>query len=96
MSYMTPLRCISIYVDEAELGYFHWFLIERGANGGAWAGIATSPEPFRSWMEAFDAGCVELFRLTEDERVGPRVLDEVATTSSIRTTTSSRPRMSKE
>ena len=69
---MTPLRCISIYVDEAEFGHFGWFLLERGVDGGAWAGIGSSPEAFDSWVDAFDAGCVELFRLTDDERVGPR------------------------
>jgi hypothetical protein len=69
---MTTLRRISIYVDEAELGQFGWFLLERGVDGVAWAGIGSSPEAFDSWVEAFDAGCVELFRLTDDERVGPR------------------------
>ena len=60
------------------------WLTFRGYGGGAFAAPASAegllatpafcrrPEAFNSWMDAFDAGCVELFRLTDDERVGPR------------------------
>ena len=36
-----------------------------------WLDIESSAESFPSWMEAFDAGCVALFKLVPDERTGP-------------------------
>jgi hypothetical protein len=69
---MTPLRHITVFVDEADPGHFHWVLHEGTDDGLFWLDIGSSVDSFPSWMEAFDAGCVELFKLVPDERTGPR------------------------
>ena len=73
---MTRLRHIAIWVDEPDPGYFHWVLHESTEDGSVWVDIRSSAAPYRSWMEAFDAGSVELFKLVPDERCGPRVSGE--------------------
>lgn len=72
----TYLRKISITVDEPEPGRFHWVLLESKEDPTVWAAVAASEEPYPSWSDAFDAGCVAIYKLAPDERVGPRAVDE--------------------
>jgi len=73
---MTHLRHITVFVDEPDPGHFHWVLHESTEDGSVWIDIDSSVLSFPSWMEAFDAGCVELFKLGRDERRGPRAIGE--------------------
>ena len=73
---MTPLRHITVFVDEADPGHFHWVLHESTEDGSVWVDVDSSVLSFPTWMEAFDAGCVELFKLAPDERIGPQTLGE--------------------
>ena len=75
---MTHLRHITVFVDEPDPGHFHWVLHESAADAPVWVDIESSAGSFPSWMEAFDAGCVELFKLVPDERCGPRTTGEDA------------------
>ncbi|MDM0022714.1 hypothetical protein [Variovorax saccharolyticus] len=49
---------------------------ESTDDGSVWVDIESSAAPYSSWMEAFDAGSVELFKLVADERCGPRAVGE--------------------
>jgi len=73
---MSHLRHITVFVDEPHPGHFHWVLHESTEDGSVWIDIDSSVLSFPSWMEAFDAGCVELFKLVPDERRGPRAIGE--------------------
>lgn len=73
---MTHLRHISVFIDEPDPGHFHWVLHESTEDASVWIDIESSEHSFPSWMEAFDAGCVELFKLVTDERCGPRAPGE--------------------
>ena len=73
---MTHLRHIAVWVDEPDPGHFHWVIHESTEDGSVWVDIESSAEAYLSWMEAFDAGSVELFKLFPDERSGPRALGE--------------------
>ncbi|MDM0070660.1 hypothetical protein [Variovorax sp. J31P207] len=75
---MTHLRHIAVWVDEPDPSHFHWVIHESTEDGSVWVDIESSAEAYLSWMEAFDAGCVELFKLVPDERSGPRALGEDA------------------
>jgi hypothetical protein len=67
---MSPLRNIAAYVSEHQQKGFYWMLHED--VDGAWVDIEASTGYFPLWLEAFDAGCVALFKLVDDERRGPR------------------------
>ena len=69
---MTHLRQISVWIDEPDPGHFHWVLHERQEDASVWVDLDSSVLSFTGWMEAFDAGCVELFKLVPDQRAGPR------------------------
>ena len=73
---MTHLRHITVFVDEPDPGHFHWVLHESTEDASVWVDIESSVASFPSWMEAFNAGCEELFKLVPDERTGPRVSGE--------------------
>ncbi|MDM0116441.1 hypothetical protein QTI66_30300 [Variovorax sp. J22R133] len=73
---MSHLRRVSVYVDEPEPGRFYWVLHESTADPTVWIEFATSEEPFDMWLDAFDAGTVELMQLVYDERIGPRAPGE--------------------
>ena len=75
---MTHLRHIAVFVDEPDPGHFHWVLHESTDDASAWLDIQSSVNSFPSWLEAFDAGCVELFKLVPDDRTGPRTSGEGA------------------
>jgi hypothetical protein len=60
---MNHLREVAVYVSETQRGHFHWTLHERILGDDQWADILTSPDYSPTWMEAFDAGCVALFKL---------------------------------
>jgi len=68
---MKHLRHLSVWVDEPDHGHFHWVLHESTEDASVWLDIESSAESLPSWMEAFDAGCVALFKLVPDERTGP-------------------------
>ena len=73
---MTHLRHITVFVDEPDPGHFHWVLHESSDDASVWTDVESSVESFPSWIEAFDAGYVELFKLVADERTGPRSIGE--------------------
>ena len=73
---MTHLRHITVFVDEPDPGNFHWVLHESSEDASVWVDVDSSVLSFPTWMEAFDAGSVELFKLVPDERSGPRALGE--------------------
>ena len=73
---MTHLRHITVFVDEPDPGHFHWVLHQSTEDASVWIDFESSVDSFPSWMEAFDAGCVELFKLVPDERSGPRLTGE--------------------
>lgn len=73
---MTHLRHVTVFVDEPDPGHFHWVLHESTGDAAVWIDIESSIDSFPSWMDAFDAGCIELFKLVPDERHGPRVWGE--------------------
>ncbi len=69
---MTYARRIAVWIDEPEVGQFFWVLHESLEGASVWANIARSEQPFATWIDALDAGTVALFKLIEDERIGPR------------------------
>ena len=73
---MTHLRHVTVFVDEPDPGHFHWVLHESREDASVWVDLDSSVLSFPTWMEAFDAGCVELFKLVHDERAGPRATGE--------------------
>jgi len=73
---MSQLRHLSVFVDEPEPGHFFWVLHESTEDASVWSDIESSAEPFISWTDAFEAGCVALFKRVPDERVGPRTARE--------------------
>ncbi|MDM0109355.1 hypothetical protein QTH97_30815 [Variovorax sp. J22R24] len=66
-----PLRELAVTVREHGPRTFYWVLIER-APAGEWDEIAVSNDYQSSWIEAFDAGIIELYRRVPDEQGGPR------------------------
>ncbi|WP_286668177.1 hypothetical protein [Variovorax flavidus] len=70
------MRKISITVVEPEPGRFCWLLLESREDASVWGPLATADEPCTSWGDAFDAGCVALCKLVQDERVGPQAVGE--------------------
>ena len=69
---MNHLRRISVFVDETEPGQFYWVLHESNEDATVWTDVESSADAFITWMEAFDEGCIALFKLVPDERAGPR------------------------
>ena len=70
------LRKISITVNEPETGQFFWLLLESQEDARQWETIAVANEACTSWDDAFDAGCVALYKMVPDERIGPRAPGE--------------------
>ena len=68
----THLRHLTIYVDEPDTGSFFWVLIESFDDSAVWKELQGSEETYGTWIDAHDAGVVELHKLVEDERIGPR------------------------
>ncbi|MDM0116797.1 hypothetical protein QTI66_32190 [Variovorax sp. J22R133] len=73
---MSHLRHISVFVDEPDPGHFYWVLHESTEDASVWIDIESSANAFTSWAAAFEAGTVELYRLANDERTGPRASGE--------------------
>ena len=73
---MARLRHIGVFVEEPDPGHFHWVLHESLEDATVWIDLDSSVLSFPSWVDAFDAGSVELFRLVADERCGPRAVGE--------------------
>lgn len=68
----SPLRRISIYVDEPELGWFAWVLSEAAEDLSTWSQIETTDEWVGSYKEAMAAGLVALQAMVGDLDRGPR------------------------
>lgn len=66
-----PLRELAVTVREHGPCSYFWVLIERSLNG-EWEEIALSNDYERSWVDAFDAGIVELNTRVKNELIGPR------------------------
>ena len=76
---MTHLRRITVFVDEPVHGRFHWVLHELHESiedASIWKDILSSEESYETWADAFEAGCLELFKLAPDERIGPQTFGE--------------------
>ena len=73
---MTHLRHLTVFVGEPAPGHYHWVLHESTHDASFWVDILDSGQSYQSWAEAFEAGCVELFKLAPDERIGPQTLGE--------------------
>lgn len=73
---MTHLRRISIHVDEAEPGHFHWVLMEEDGDASTWKELEAAVDSFDMWLDALTAGVCALERYAGDERIGPRRLGE--------------------
>lgn len=73
---MTHLRHISVFVDEPDPGHFHWVLHESTEDASVWIDLKSSADSFPGWLDAFTAGCVELFKLVQDDLRGPRAAGE--------------------
>ena len=69
------LRHISVHVEEAGPGAFHWVLMETRGDPLVHEQIGVSPEPFGRWIDALTAGVDFLIKLAPDERIGPRTID---------------------
>jgi hypothetical protein len=67
---MTPLRSISVTVDEPEPGLYFWQLLEH--NGLDWEQLAFADKPARTYSQAMSGGLLALQALVEDLDVGPR------------------------
>lgn len=74
--YMSHLRHLSVWVDEPDPGHFFWVLHESSEDGSVWVDIESSAQPFLSWAQAFNEGCMELFRFVSDDQLGPRAPGE--------------------
>jgi hypothetical protein len=75
---MSHLRQITVWVDEPEPGHlhFHWVLHESTEDASVWVDLVSSEQPYETWSAAFEDGCVELFKLAPDDRIGPRMPGE--------------------
>ena len=80
---MSHLRHISVFVDGSNPGHFHWVLHESREDATVWTEVEASVDSFTSWMDAFDAGCVALFKLVPDERIGSRAQGEDENAASV-------------
>ncbi len=72
MPVQSPLRLISLFVDELENGAFHWFICERDPESLQWQELESGGYPFEMWIDAWDDGCVALHAQVGDTRIGPR------------------------
>lgn len=60
---MDHLRQIALTVDEQDHGHFYWVLIESKDDARIYEELKAAPEPFGTYMEALEAGFVELRRM---------------------------------
>lgn len=68
---MDHLRQIALTVDEPDAGVFVWLLIESKHDAREYGELRAAPRPFDTYMEALEAGFVELKRMA-NYRDGPR------------------------
>lgn len=68
----THLRHLAIYVDEPEPNDFYWVLIESHHDQSVWVEVASAPESFLTWIDAYQAGNLELIKRVDNRRSGPR------------------------
>lgn len=73
---MMHLRRLAVFVDETDDGQFDWLLIECSDDTGLWADLRVSARSYPTWIAAYDAGTVELMKVVDDERIGPRAEDD--------------------
>lgn len=70
------LRRLTVYVEEAERGVFHWVLIESPEDPSAWVERSYSVSGEQTWFDAWSAGAAALMRHVQDPRHGPRAQGE--------------------
>jgi hypothetical protein len=68
---MSHLRRISVFVDEPEPGQYFWVIHESTEDASVWVDIESSELSHPTWNAAFEVGVTKLYRLIEDERIGP-------------------------
>ena|SRR6476660_5221597 len=67
----TPLRHISVHVDEPDEGVYVWVLMER-AGDLRWAEIQRATSGEATYRQAMADGLVALQAMVDDLEVGPR------------------------
>jgi hypothetical protein len=70
------LRNISLSVDEADPGVFHWVLMESTEDATIFADLSASEESFPTYTAALRAGVGALESLAKDPDRGPRAPGE--------------------
>jgi hypothetical protein len=68
----TPLRRISVYVEEPERGWFQWVLAEAAEGLSVWHDLKAAEEWAPTYKEAMAEGLLALQDLIEDLDQGPR------------------------
>ncbi len=69
----TPLRKLTVLVDEPREGAYHWLLIEAtGEYIEAWIQVSESDELYETYHQAMAAGLLALQAQIEDLDLGPR------------------------
>lgn len=68
----TPLRRISVYVEEPESGWFQWVLAEAAEGLSIWHDLKAAEEWAPTYKEAMAEGLLALQDLIEDLDQGPR------------------------
>lgn len=68
----TPLRRISVYVDEPEHGWFQWVLAEAAEGLSIWHDLKAAKEWVPTYKQAMAEGLLALQDLIEDLDQGPR------------------------
>lgn len=69
---LTPLRRISVYVEEPERGWFQWVLAEAAEGLSIWHDLKAAEDWEPTYKEAMAKGLLALQDLIEDLDQGPR------------------------
>ncbi|WP_062362179.1 hypothetical protein [Variovorax paradoxus] len=68
----TPLRRISVYVEEPEAGWFQWVLAEAAEGLSIWHDLNAADEWQPTYREAMAEGLLALQEMIDDLDQGPR------------------------
>ncbi|MDB5828828.1 MAG: hypothetical protein JWQ73_3048 [Variovorax sp.] len=69
---MTRLRHLAVFVEEVAPGEFRWAIHEKIDETTIRCAIDSGVVSYPMWVDAYDAGFVELMKQVDDERIGPR------------------------
>ena len=72
----THLRRLAVYVDEPEPQNFYWVMIESRDDPAVWGEVKASTLRYSAWIDAHNAGNLELIKRTLNMRSGPRAAGE--------------------